>query len=274
MQCPASCKCHTPVSPDAEGNISIPLLLIHRRKTKPATQATCFKLPDYPNPSQLSSLSATAPTPCWPWKPPHFSGYISLPSFSESHEILPHFKPHPPSHIHPSLHIQKISDRSWAVNDFFAVMEGLLPYVYRAIVQYRCSQRLYGRLASPGDSGRFSWESAYIRLPGDSGRFASEIHEFIVDALPSSQTLYRRSASQSPSHPIHGAKEAINSSGVPVQKSGGGAAGRSVNTTVSLPPVVPASGHRIKNNWRKKIMEDVVVKNGTGSMRWRAIVGS
>jgi len=82
MQYPASCKCHTPVSPDAEGNISIPLLLIHRRKTKPATQATCFKLPDYLNSSQLSSLSATAPTPRWPWKPDHFSGYISLPSHS------------------------------------------------------------------------------------------------------------------------------------------------------------------------------------------------
>jgi len=124
-------------------------------------------------------------------------------------------------------------------------MEGLLPYVYRAILQYRCSQRLYGALASRGDSGRFSWESAYIRLSGDSGRFASEIHELIVDALPSSQTLYRHSSFQSPSHSIHGAKEAINSSSVPVQKSGGGAAGRSVNTSVSLPPVVPASGHRI-----------------------------
>lgn len=127
-------------------------------------------------------------------------------------------------------------------------MEGLLPYVYRAIVQYRCSQRLYGALASPGDSGRFSWESAYIRLPGDSGRFASEIHEFLVDALPSSQGIYRRSASQSPAHSNHGAKEAINNGGVPLLKSGGGAAGRSANANFSLPPAVPPSGHGIKNN--------------------------
>jgi len=91
-------------------------------------------------------------------------------------------------------------------------MEGLLPYVYRAITQYRYGQRLYGALASPGDSGRFSWESAYIRLPGDSGRLASEIHEFIVDALPSSQTIYSRSASQSPNSSNH-VREAKNDNG-------------------------------------------------------------
>jgi len=129
-------------------------------------------------------------------------------------------------------------------------MEGLLPYVYRAFVQYRCSQRLYGALASPGDSGRFSWESAYIRLPGDSGRFASEIHEFIVDALPSSQTIYRRSASQSSSHSNsnHSSKEAMNNNGVLEKKSGGGAAGTSAKANVPIPPAVPVSGHTVKNN--------------------------
>lgn len=132
-------------------------------------------------------------------------------------------------------------------------MEGLLPYVYRAIVQYRCSQRLYGALATPGDSGRFSWESAYIRLPGDSGRFASEIHEFIVDALPSSQTIYRHSASQSPSHSNDSIKEAINNNGVTrLQKSGGAAAaaGRRSAAPVANVPVRPealTSGHTIKN---------------------------
>lgn len=131
-------------------------------------------------------------------------------------------------------------------------MEGLLPYVYRAIVQYRCSQRLYGALASPGDSGRFSWESAYIRLPGDSGRFACEIHEFIVEALPSSQTIYRRSASQSPAHSNDGIKEAINNNGVIHQKSRGGAVAAGRSAPIANFPVRPAapaaSGHAIKNN--------------------------
>ncbi|WOG94454.1 hypothetical protein DCAR_0313750 [Daucus carota subsp. sativus] len=43
-------------------------------------------------------------------------------------------------------------------------MEGLIPFVYRAIVQYR----------NGGDMGSFLSESpsaAYMRLPGDSGRF-------------------------------------------------------------------------------------------------------
>jgi hypothetical protein len=157
-------------------------------------------------------------------------------------------KRHPRSQIQPSIRLQKFSEEIRVVNNLFEVMEGLLPYVYRAIVQYRCSQRLYGALASPGDSGRFSWESAYIRLPGDSGRFASEIHEFIVEALPSSQTIYRRSASQSPSHSNHGTKEAINNNGVLDLKSGGGAAGRSANANIPVPPAVPASGHSIKSN--------------------------
>ncbi|GLJ25869.1 hypothetical protein SUGI_0495810 [Cryptomeria japonica] len=81
-------------------------------------------------------------------------------------------------------------------------MEGLIPYVYRAIVQYRTSnagQRIYGALAAspPGDSGRFSWDSAYIRLPGDSGRFASDFH-----------TIYRRPQSPpSSNHTTNGPNE-------------------------------------------------------------------
>ncbi|GLJ25870.1 hypothetical protein SUGI_0495820, partial [Cryptomeria japonica] len=44
------------------------------------------------------------------------------------------------------------------------------------IVRYRnnARQMVYGTLASssPGDSGRFSWDSAYIRLPGDSNEIS------------------------------------------------------------------------------------------------------
>ncbi|KAL3839487.1 hypothetical protein ACJIZ3_024078 [Penstemon smallii] len=49
-------------------------------------------------------------------------------------------------------------------------MEGLIPFVYRAIVQYK--------------SGGDAWinESPYMRLPGDSGRFStSDVNLFRQD---------------------------------------------------------------------------------------------
>ncbi|GLJ25877.1 hypothetical protein SUGI_0496010 [Cryptomeria japonica] len=56
-------------------------------------------------------------------------------------------------------------------------MEGLLPYIYRAIVQHReiGGQENGLPLASPGESQRILLDSAYMRLPGDSGRFSSEL---------------------------------------------------------------------------------------------------
>ncbi|KAF8029305.1 hypothetical protein BT93_E1862 [Corymbia citriodora subsp. variegata] len=57
-------------------------------------------------------------------------------------------------------------------------MEGLIPFVYRAIVQYR-----------NGNQGPLTtWlpespSASYVRLPGDSGRFqASDIHFFRPDS--------------------------------------------------------------------------------------------
>ncbi|GAA0148160.1 hypothetical protein LIER_07681 [Lithospermum erythrorhizon] len=50
-------------------------------------------------------------------------------------------------------------------------MEGLIPFVYRAIIQYKNGGRL--ALAGPwrlvGDEA--SPSASYMRLPGDSGRF-------------------------------------------------------------------------------------------------------
>ncbi|XXG85468.1 hypothetical protein AAC387_Pa11g0540 [Persea americana] len=46
-------------------------------------------------------------------------------------------------------------------------MEGLIPYVYRAIVQYRTS----GQAQMAGSWYCESPSAAYMRLPGDSGRF-------------------------------------------------------------------------------------------------------
>ena len=115
-------------------------------------------------------------------------------------------------------------------------MEGLLPYVYRAIVQYRY-QRIYGALVSPGDSGRFAWESAYIRLPGDSGRFATDIHDILVEALPSPQTLYRRSVSPPSSQSNNGRDVADNRANlVPkVQPHAAGSVSQSTSN-VRIPP--------------------------------------
>ncbi|KAI3443044.1 uncharacterized protein J3R85_000403 [Psidium guajava] len=56
-------------------------------------------------------------------------------------------------------------------------MEGLIPFVYRAIVQYRNGNQ--GPLATWFPE---SPSASYMRLPGDSGRLqASDIHLFRPD---------------------------------------------------------------------------------------------
>ncbi|XP_030531935.1 uncharacterized protein LOC115742012 [Rhodamnia argentea] len=56
-------------------------------------------------------------------------------------------------------------------------MEGLIPFVYRAIVQYRNGNQ--GLLATWFPE---SPSASYMRLPGDSGRLqASDIHLFRPD---------------------------------------------------------------------------------------------
>ncbi|XP_030449791.1 uncharacterized protein LOC115672164 [Syzygium oleosum] len=69
-------------------------------------------------------------------------------------------------------------------------MEGLIPFVYRAIVQYRNGNQ--GPLATWFPE---SPSASYMRLPGDSGRFqASDLHFFRPDCgfinatLPSAAT--------------------------------------------------------------------------------------
>lgn len=73
-------------------------------------------------------------------------------------------------------------------------MEGLIPFVYRAIVEYKNNNR-----QAAGGVLSSSWFSespsaAYIRLPGDSGRFQnSDIQRFMSDysginSAPSSST--------------------------------------------------------------------------------------
>ncbi|KAJ8747092.1 hypothetical protein K2173_001710 [Erythroxylum novogranatense] len=73
-------------------------------------------------------------------------------------------------------------------------MEGLIPFVYKAIMQYK----------NGNQSPLSSWladspSTSYMRLPGDSGRFqASEIRLFGSDyAFPTSSTSSNMS-SQSP----------------------------------------------------------------------------
>ncbi|GLJ25874.1 hypothetical protein SUGI_0495950 [Cryptomeria japonica] len=84
-------------------------------------------------------------------------------------------------------------------------MEGLLPYIYRAIVHYK---KRHSPLASPGDSHTLSLESAYIRLPEDSGRFSSEL---MAESLLSSRNIYKflpsRSASNNALNVNHDSKK-------------------------------------------------------------------
>ncbi|KAL0375248.1 UNVERIFIED_CONTAM: hypothetical protein Sradi_3440500 [Sesamum radiatum] len=46
-------------------------------------------------------------------------------------------------------------------------MEGLIPFLYRAIIQYKNGEGLTGTWASESPS------ASYMRLPGDSGRFST-----------------------------------------------------------------------------------------------------
>ncbi|PKA63967.1 hypothetical protein AXF42_Ash004979 [Apostasia shenzhenica] len=47
-------------------------------------------------------------------------------------------------------------------------MEGIIPFVYKVIIQYR-----NGEQAPTGASWYDSPSSSYVRLPGDSGRYQS-----------------------------------------------------------------------------------------------------
>ncbi|KAH7678156.1 hypothetical protein IHE45_07G131900 [Dioscorea alata] len=77
-------------------------------------------------------------------------------------------------------------------------MEGLIPYVYRMIVQYRS-----GGVKAPNvvslwfnESPSASPSMAYMRLPGDSGRYiASDIQFFSPSSLSAPATT---SSIQSP----------------------------------------------------------------------------
>lgn len=63
-------------------------------------------------------------------------------------------------------------------------MEGLIPYVYKAIMQYKNGEQ--------GEKGAWLNESpsaSYVRLPGDSGRFqTSDIQLLSTSSPPSSAT--------------------------------------------------------------------------------------
>ncbi|KAI0519130.1 hypothetical protein KFK09_006570 [Dendrobium nobile] len=64
-------------------------------------------------------------------------------------------------------------------------MEGLIPLLYRAIVQYRNGSQATMRASWLEDSPPPS--ISYIRLPSDSGRFrALEINQFISSSSASS----------------------------------------------------------------------------------------
>nr|DAD28306.1 TPA_asm: hypothetical protein HUJ06_029774 [Nelumbo nucifera] len=80
-------------------------------------------------------------------------------------------------------------------------MEGLIPYVYRAIVQYRTG----GQASIAGTWFDESPSASYMRLPGDSGRFqASEIQLLRPDRVttssmaPSTSQLIASTTAQSP----------------------------------------------------------------------------
>lgn len=80
-------------------------------------------------------------------------------------------------------------------------MEGLIPFVYRAIVEYKNNNR-----QAAGGILSSSWfcespSAAYIRLPGDSGRFQnSDIQRCMSDytAASSNAQVMKSSGVQSP----------------------------------------------------------------------------
>lgn len=69
-------------------------------------------------------------------------------------------------------------------------MEGLIPFVYKAIVQYRnCGQVSLGSLLFDEPP-----PSYYMRLPGDSGRFQS----MLLSSPPTTTTTGSLAPQQSP----------------------------------------------------------------------------
>ncbi|KAK8935769.1 hypothetical protein KSP39_PZI013418 [Platanthera zijinensis] len=65
-------------------------------------------------------------------------------------------------------------------------MEGLIPLVYRAIIQYRNGER--------SSMGASSWfddppASSYVSLPGDSGRFSDMSQFFPSTTVPPKPSL-------------------------------------------------------------------------------------
>ncbi|KAF6161156.1 hypothetical protein GIB67_007797 [Kingdonia uniflora] len=76
-------------------------------------------------------------------------------------------------------------------------MEGLIPFVYKAIVQFKS-----GVPMTTGSRFKESPSASYIRLAGESGRFqSSEIQLFLSSSTSSSVSqLHVPNTTQSPLH--------------------------------------------------------------------------
>eukprot|EP01018_Ginkgo_biloba_P016212 Gb_38690 [translate_table: standard] len=77
-------------------------------------------------------------------------------------------------------------------------MEGLIPYIYRAVLRHK-GQQLFRSLSD--SSGKFSRDQrCYQRLPGESGRFNGQELKLPADYNPATNgSLHRRTASCFPS---------------------------------------------------------------------------
>ncbi|XP_078154437.1 uncharacterized protein LOC144549542 [Carex rostrata] len=74
-------------------------------------------------------------------------------------------------------------------------MEGLIPFVYKAIVQYRnCGQVSLGSLLFDHEPP----PSYYMRLPGDSGRFQSTEIQLLSSPPTTTSTTGSLAPQQSP----------------------------------------------------------------------------
>lgn len=106
-------------------------------------------------------------------------GYISLMTLRLEPFINHPFSSIPPHSTKPSitsLQLQHIPNKQTQLpqNKASFFMEGLIPYVYKAIIQYRNGDH-QGPLGASWltDSPSNSPSMSYMRLPGDSGRYRS-----------------------------------------------------------------------------------------------------
>lgn len=79
-----------------------------------------------------------------------------------------------------SLSLFSSLSRIWTSEASKAVMEGLIPFVYRAIVQYKSGNQ--GPLTAWFPE---SPSASYMRLPGDSGRFQASDLQFLTTSSSS-----------------------------------------------------------------------------------------